>query len=93
MNAPVIGSIAAPIGAPDSEKDNVFAGTSESVAVAVNVIGDSSSPDCGPIGERIGASLTGVISTNTSKNESTAELPSETRSLNESEPVASAAGV
>jgi len=91
VNAPVIGSIADPIGAPDSEKDNVFAGTSESVAVAVNVIGDSSSPDCGPIGERIGASLTGVMSTVT--NTSKKLLSSETRSVKESTPFAFAFGV
>ena len=55
MNTPVVPLITDPFGAPDSENDSVSAGMSASVAFAVNVIGDNSSPDWFQIVFNIGA--------------------------------------
>ena len=58
MNSPDVALMDAPDGSPDSENDNDCAGTSESVATAVNDNGVSSSTDWFPIGLSTGETLT-----------------------------------
>src|SRR2546427_820545 len=59
LNAPEEAPIVAPAGAPaSSEKVSVFAGMSESVAVAVNVTGVPTVPVLFPIGASTGAEFT-----------------------------------
>src|SRR2546428_11733096 len=58
LNAPVVAPIAAPAGAPASnEKVSVFAGMSESVAVAVKVTWVSSVPVLFPVAAITGADI------------------------------------
>src|SRR2546425_11771761 len=66
LNAPEEAPIVAPAGAPaSSEKVSVFAGMSESVAVAVNVTGCPTVPDLFPIGFSTGAGLASISGSGT----------------------------
>ncbi len=63
VNAPVAGSMLAPVGAPTRLKVRVLAGRSASVAVAVKLNCTSSATLLSPIAPRTGATLTSVTVT------------------------------
>src|SRR2546427_120313 len=76
LNAPEEAPIVAPAGAPgSSEKVSVFAGMSESVAVAVNVTGCPTVPDLFPIGASTGAEFTSFTVIVIAAEPPTARLP------------------
>jgi len=81
VKSPDSGSIAAPAGTtPDSENVRSCSGRSTSDAVAVNMIGVSSSPDCGPTESSTGATLT--LPTVTIISSESTSAPSVTSTVN-----------